>query len=202
MPQKEKLKHKCWKTWLLAGHHLESGAQQEPPSQRFVTKVTTLCVEESRYGQRAVPLFVFFSMRFKTEASWQCVKANQVTGPVLDRFMLIMRILLHRQSLPLQKMFWPLITFWGNLLPSSTGSDSELTLLAGRTSEQQCCIEIDPVPKVYRVPTWRDIFTTPLLQQRNTFCFGVGPSSRPPGRSPVTLPRKLPRQLIKSGVTS
>ena len=38
--------------------------------------------------------------------------------------------------------------------PSSTGSASELTLLAGRISEQQCCMEIDSVSKVHKVPTW------------------------------------------------
>merc|ERR1712122_321905 len=50
----------------------------------------------------------------------------------------------------------------------STGSASELTVLAGRISEQQCCMEIDSVSKVHRVPTWRDIFTTSLLHQKNT----------------------------------
>ena len=60
--------------------------------------------------------------------------------------------------------------------PSSTGSASELTLLAGRISEQQCCMEIDSVSKVHRVPTWRDVVTTYLLQQRNIFCSGVRPS--------------------------
>merc|ERR1712107_782889 len=44
--------------------------------------------------------------------------------------------------------------------PSSTGSASE-----GRISEQQCCMEIDSVSKVHRVPTWRDLFTTSLLQK-------------------------------------
>ena len=75
------------------------------------------------------------------------------------------------------------------------GRDSELTLLAVRISEQQCCMEIDPVSKAHRVPTWRDMFTTPLLQQRNIFCFGVGPSSRPPGRSPVALHQKFSQTI-------
>ena len=51
--------------------------------------------------------------------------------------------------------------------PSSTKSASEFTLLAG-ISEQQCSMEIDPVSKFRRFPTWRDIFTT-LFLQRNTF---------------------------------
>ena len=56
-----------------------------------------------------------------------------------------------------------------NLVPSSsTKSASEFTLLAGRISEQQCCMEIESVSKFHRVLTWRDIFTTHLLQ-RNTF---------------------------------
>ena len=38
----------------------------------------------------------------------------------------------------------------------------------GRISEQQFCMEIHPVSKVHSVPTWRNMFTTPLLQQRNT----------------------------------
>ena len=59
---------------------------------------------------------------------------------------------------------------------SSPRSASGLTVLAGRISEQQCRMEIDSVSEVHRVPTWRDIFTTSLLQPRNTFCFGVGPS--------------------------
>merc|ERR1711861_112835 len=33
--------------------------------------------------------------------------------------------------------------------PSSTGSASELTVLAGRISEEQCCMEIDSVSKVH-----------------------------------------------------
>ena len=35
-------------------------------------------------------------------------------------------------------------------------------------------MEIDPVSKAHRVPTWPHIFTTSLHQQRNTFRFGVG----------------------------
>merc|ERR1712064_30582 len=50
--------------------------------------------------------------------------------------------------------------------PSSTGSASDLTVLAGRISEQQCCMEIDLVSKVHRAPKWRDIFTTSLLHQK------------------------------------
>ena len=75
-------------------------------------------------------------------------------------------------------------------LPSSTGNVSKLTLLAGRLSEQQCCMEIHPVSKVQRDSTWRDCFTTPFLQQRNTL------------RAQLPYTRKLPRQLINLRVTS
>ena len=86
--------------------------------------------------------------------------------------------------------------------PSSTGNASELTLLAGRISEEQCCVEIHPVSKVHSVPTWRDIFTTALLPQRNTLlrCRTIQQTARQEAQLPHT--RKLPRQSINSGVTS
>ena len=54
--------------------------------------------------------------------------------------------------------------------PSSTGSASELTVLAGRISEQQCCIEIDSVSEVHRAPTWRDILTHLFSQKTKITC--------------------------------
>ena len=47
------------------------------------------CPPRSRTSRTSKQVLVvpvlFFKRIFQTEASWQCVKANQVTGPVQDR---------------------------------------------------------------------------------------------------------------------
>ena len=56
-------------------------------------------------------------------------------------------------------------------------------------------MEIDPVSKFHRVPTC-EIFSQHFFSKEILF-FCVGPSSRRPGRSPVTLHQKITRQFDK-----
>ena len=80
--------------------------------------------------------------------------------------------------------------------PSSKGSASELTLMAGRISEQQCRMEMHPVSEVNSVPTWRDFHNTFSPAKKHFASVSEHPADRQAG----TPPKKI-AQTINSRVT-